>query len=121
MNKYYYHITREKNMVGILTRGLIPGQGEPLLGEVEFQDFVWLDSSLGNLVNWISTGRFANCVLLRVDSRLLDRSKLAKSGFVVLGKKTWWKYKGIVPPEAIEMIPVGRAGYVATIPLVRAG
>ena len=97
MSRYYYHISRQENIHGILTEGLIPGKGKPLLGEVEFPDTLWLDSSQRNLTNWMSTGKFTNCVLLRIDSHCLERARLSRSGFEILGKKTWWKYKGVIP------------------------
>lgn len=102
--KLFYHVTKQGNIDGILREGLIPGRGVPLLGEVEFPDVVWLDSSIDNLVHWTSSGRFDGHVILKVDSYYFDNSQLIESGWRIMGRSTWWKYRGRILPVAIELL-----------------
>ena len=89
--RYFYHIS--KNVEGILKRGLLPGKAG-----------VWLDSSLKHLTEINARFPLKGGRIFKVDSRLLDERKFRKSKQVILGKTTWWVYRGIIPPEAIKAV-----------------
>lgn len=91
MEESFYHLSKIASKV--LKQGLAPTKGK---------EVVWMDSSLEHLAEINRRFPYKNAEILRIDSSFLDASKLEEDDQMILGKITWWRYRGVIPPEAIS-------------------
>ena len=103
--RYLYHATKSKNLDSILHRGLVPGASSGAFGTPEEdRELVWLHT------NFLECQRAAPAlddtpdVMLRIDTKYLNRSLLRKpveSEELNIG---WITYPRPIPPQAIRFV-----------------
>jgi len=91
-----YHYTKKKYLPSIMEHGLIPGRSKSLYTPVMTdRNYVWLEAKLYKLK------KNAETAIVEINSGLLDKSRLEQVNW---RKHVWYRYKGSIPPEAIDIV-----------------
>ncbi len=91
-----YHYTKKKYLPLIMEHGLIPGRARSLYTPVMVdKNYVWLETKLYKLRKNVETA------IVEVNPSLLNKNALE---LIRHKQHSWYRYKGIIPPEAIEIV-----------------